>query len=99
MPIIPGQVRRSEREYATLPITLVKRAECFRKDDAAMMLDVSLFGMRVRTTLALDARDWVGVVAKGEFPHAIPAHVVWVRKDELSELTSAGIKFVPAFST
>jgi hypothetical protein len=86
-------VRRSERESEMVPITLVTRPEIFRQDEGAATMDTSLHGMKVRTTLALVRGEWVGVIPKGEFPHAIPAHVVWVREEESSHWTIAGIEF------
>jgi hypothetical protein len=92
------EIRRSERESASIPITLVTRPEVFRQDEEAITIDTSLHGMKVRTALSLVPGEWVGVIAKGEFPHAIPAHVVWVREDESSHWIFAGIEFVPALS-
>jgi len=90
----PNSGRRSERESTTIPISLVKHSGGFRQDDAAETIDVSLNGMKVRTALPLAPRDWVGVIAKDEFPHAIPAHVVWARVDEKTLWTFAGIEFL-----
>ncbi len=91
---IPDNLRLSAREAATIPISLVKRAESFRRDDAATTTDVSMTGMGIKTSMALIPGEWVGVIAKGEFPHAIPAHVVWAREDEATHWTYAGIQFV-----
>jgi len=91
---IPDFPRRWERELATIPIRLVLKAENFKADDSALAVDVSLCGMKVRTNLALVPGEWVGVVPKGEFPHAIPARVVWAREDESSHWTFAGIEFI-----
>lgn len=90
----PADLRRSERVSATIAISLVKGAECFRSDLGATTTDISLYGMRVRTMLTLVPGEWVGVVPKGEFPHAIPAHVVWVREEESSPWICAGIQFL-----
>ena len=86
-------IRRSERESTAIPISLVKHSGGFRQDDAAETIDVSLTGMKVRTALPLAPQDWVGVIAKDEFPHAIPAQVVWARVDEQTLWTFAGIQF------
>ena len=92
--IIPSNARRWERELATVPIRLVLKAESFKADDSATTIDVSLGGAKVQTNLALVPGEWVGVVPKGEFPHAIPARVVWAREDESSHWTLAGIEFL-----
>jgi hypothetical protein len=95
----PTNPRRWERERATIPISLVLKAEMFRSDDSATTVDVSLRGMRVRTKLTLVPGEWIGVVPKGEFPHAIPARVVWVREDESSHWIFAGLEFLQNVET
>ena len=86
--------RRWERQPASIPISLVLKADHFKADNSAITVDISLHGAEVRTNLALVPGEWVGVVPKGEFPHAIPTHVVWVREDEVSHWTFAGLEFV-----
>jgi len=95
----PSAIRRSDRESTAIPISLVKRSGGFRQDDAATTIDVSLNGMQVRTALPLAQDEWVGVIAKDEFPHAIPAHVVWVKVDEKTLWTFAGIEFLSGLPT
>jgi len=87
-------LRRWERELATISISLVLKAESFEADDLATTVDISLRGMKVRTRFALVPGEWVGVVPKGEFPHAIPARVVWAREEESSHWIFAGLEFV-----
>jgi len=72
----------------------VLKAENFKADDSAITVDVSLRGAKVQTRLALVPGEWVGLVPKGEFPHAIPARVVWVREDESIQRTVAGLEFI-----
>jgi hypothetical protein len=86
--------RRWERQPATIPISLVLKADHFKADNSAITVDISLHGAEVRTNLTLAPGEWVGVVPKGEFPHAIPTHVVWVREDEASRWTFAGLEFL-----
>jgi len=93
-PNIPVSPRRWERALATIPIRLVLKPENFKADDSATTVDVSLRGAKVETSLALVPGEWVGVIPKGEFPHAIPARVVWVREDESSHFTVAGLEFI-----
>ena len=88
--------RRWDRELSAIPIKLVLRAETFKSDNSAVTVDVSLRGMQVRTNLMLVAGEWVGVVPKGGFPHAIPGRVVWSREDEISRWIFAGIEFLEA---
>jgi ATP-dependent protease Clp ATPase subunit len=91
--------RRWEREAAHIPIKLVLKAERFKADNSAITVDVSLRGMRVQTNLTLIPGEWVGVVPKGGFPHAIPARVVWAREDEVSHWVFAGIEFLQTAET
>jgi hypothetical protein len=86
--------RRWERQPAAIPISLVLSADRSKTDDSAVTVDISLHGARVRTKLTLVPGEWVGVVPSGEFPHTIPARVVWVREDECSHWTSAGLEFL-----
>ena len=86
--------RRWERQPASIPISLVLKADHFKAENSAIAIDISLRGAAVRTNLALAPGEWVGVVPKGEFPHAIPTHVVWVREDAASHWTFAGLEFL-----
>ena len=85
--------RRWERQKATIPISLVIEAAPLNADDSAFTVDVSARGVGVRTKLALVRGEWVGVVTKGKTPRSIPALVVWVKKDESSHPTLAGLHF------
>jgi hypothetical protein len=85
--------RRWERQKATIPISLVLEAAPLHADDSALTVDVSPRGVGVRTKLALVRGEWVGVIAKGKSPRSIPALVIWVKKDESSHSTLAGLEF------
>ena len=85
--------RRWERQKTESPIRLVLDPARFKTDNSAVALDISLSGACVRTNLTLAPGDWVGVIPKGDFPHAIPGRVVWAREDEYSHWTFAGIEF------
>ena len=86
--------RQWERQKTESPIRLVLDPAHFKTDNSAVALDISLCGARVRTNLTLVPGDWVGVIPKGDFPHAIPARVVWAREDDYSHWTFAGIEFI-----
>ncbi len=86
--------RQWEREPASIPVSLVLRAEKFKSDPDATTIDISLSGIGVRTKLFLVPGEWVGIVPKGQFPQAIPARVAWVREDESQNLTIAGLTFL-----
>ena len=86
--------RQWEREPAAVPVSLVLSAENFKSDPAATTVDISLSGVGVRTKLFLIPGEWVGIVPKGQFPHAIPARVAWAREDESNNATVAGLTFI-----
>ena len=90
----PANRRRWERQPATIPISLVLKAENLKVDNSATILDFSLRGVGVLTTLALFPGERVRIVAKGEFPDDIPTRVVWVREDESNHLSVAGLEFL-----
>ena len=90
----PANRRRWERQPATIPIKLVLKAENLKVDNSATILDFSLRGMGVLTTLALFPGERVRIVAKGEFPDDIPTRVIWVREDESNHLSVAGLEFL-----
>ncbi len=93
-PTTTKDARRWERQPSSLKVNLVLKPEKFKVDKSATVVDISLNGMRVRTSLRLVVGDWVGVVPNWEFPHAIPSHVVWAREDEVSKWFYAGLEFV-----
>ena len=90
----PADLRRWERQPTTIPINLVLKADDLRVDNSATIIDFSLRGVGVLTALALVPGERVRIVAKGESPDAIPTRVVWVREDESSHWTFAGLEFL-----
>lgn len=99
-----GHLRRSQREAATIPVTLVVLPEG-SKDREAHTIDVSLRGVRVRTALKLVPGKQVGVVPKGEFPRVIPTHVIWIPtrvvwvRGEPDPWSVAGLEFLQTLPT
>ncbi len=79
---IPANLRRWERRPATIPTSFVLKAENLAVDDSAAIIDFSLRGVGVLTTLSLVPGERVRIVADGEFPDAVPTRVIWVREDE-----------------
>ena len=84
--------RRCERQPASIPISLVLETNPFKADDLAITVDISPRGASVRTKLALVLGDWVKVAAKEESTQVIAALVVWVREEESSHSTLAGLE-------
>jgi len=74
--------RRWERQPATIPISLVLKAENLTEDDSAGVIDFSLRGVGVLTSLVLVPGERVKIVANGKSPDAIFTRVAWVREDE-----------------
>jgi hypothetical protein len=77
-----------------MPISLALKGGSVKADDSALTVDISLRGACVRTKLTLVPGEWVGVVSSMEFLDAIPTRVVWVREDEYSHWTFAGLEFL-----
>ena len=91
-----ADLRRWERQPATIPISLVLRGEDLKVDNSATILDFSVRGVGVLTTLALFPGERVRIIAKGESPDDIPTRVVWVRQDVSNRLRVAGLEFLNA---
>jgi hypothetical protein len=89
----PAELRRREREPATIAVGLVSKVGELKSDTSASTINISLSGVRVRTKLALVPKQEVAVVIEGQFSQTIPGRVVWVREDKSSHWTTAGIKF------
>ena len=87
-------LRRWERQLATIQVSLVLKAEDRKVDNLATITDFSPGGVGVLTTLALVPGEQVGIVAKGEFRRAVPARVVWVEEAEPSHTNYAGLEFL-----
>jgi hypothetical protein len=86
--------RRWDRDTVTMPVRLVLSPERFKSDNSATTVDVSLRGMKVKTSLDLIPGEWIGIVPKTGFPQAIPARVVWSHEDEATRWIYAGIEFL-----
>jgi hypothetical protein len=95
MPRIPiANLRLAEREVVALPVSLVLRSEGRQASYEASTINLSLGGACIQTHLKLEPGEWVGIVPKGEFPHAIPSRVVWVRqKDDSALFFLTGLQF------
>ena len=87
--------RRWERQPATIPISLVLKAENLTEDESAGVIDFSLRGVGVLTSLMLIPGERVRIFANGEFPDSISTRVAWVREDEddSSHWRFAGLEF------
>ena len=92
----PADLRRWGRQPATVPVSLVLKAENLKVDNSATVIDFSFRGVGVLTTLALFPGERVRIIAKGEFPDDIPARVVWLREDVSNHLSVAGLEFLDA---
>jgi hypothetical protein len=90
----PSHTRRQwQRQPSINPIGLMLEDVLFKAHDSAITVDVSPRGASVRTKLALVRGQWLKVAANREFTEAMAAIVIWVRYDESSHLTFAGLEF------
>jgi hypothetical protein len=90
----PVHTRRLwQRQASNIPISLILEDAPFKAHDQATTVDISPRGASVRTQLALVRGEWLNVATNGEFTQAMAAIVVWVRYDQASQLTSAGLEF------
>ena len=83
--------RRWQRQPSN---SLVLEADRSKADDSAITVDISPHGASVQTNLGLVLGEWLKVARNREFTHDFAAHVVWVREDEASHSTFAGLEFL-----
>ena len=91
---IHGDLRQWERERVAIPVGLVLKSGELKSDITTATINISLSGMSVLTKLALVPTQEVAIVIKGQFSQTIPARVVWVREDDSSHSTYAGIELL-----
>ena len=85
---------RSQRTPATIPIRLVLESEGFRVEHEASTVDLSVQGIKVRAPLALLPGEMVGIIARGDSRHTIPARVVWAQRAGADLWSLAGLVFL-----
>jgi hypothetical protein len=83
-----------ERQPAVIPVNLILGSDELPSDTFTATLDISLSGIAVQTMLTLAPRQEVGVVFTGDFTQTLRARVIWVRRDESSNSTIAGLKYL-----
>jgi hypothetical protein len=88
-----AELRGREREPANIPVGVVSQVGELKSDTSASTVNISLSGVRIRTKLALVPKQKVAITIEGQFSQTIPGRVVWVRQDQSSPWTTAGIKF------
>ena len=85
---------RSPRTPATIPIRLVLEFEGFRVEHEATTVDLSVGGIKVHAALAKLPGERVGILARGESRHIIPARVVWTQRAGADLCSLAGLEFM-----
>ena len=90
----PADLRQSQRIPAAIPIRLVVESEDFKAEHEASTIDLSLRGIKVRTSFALLPGEIVGIITRGDSRHAISACVVWVHRGGPGLWSLAGLEFV-----
>jgi hypothetical protein len=87
-------LRKWERETIAIPASIVLRADKSDSEIATTIVDISLCGVAIRTEVELVPNQELEIVITGEFSRAMPARVVWVRRDQFSQGTIVGLKFL-----
>jgi hypothetical protein len=90
----PADLRQSQRIPAAIPIRLVVESEDFKAEHEASTIDLSLRGVKVRTSFALLPGETVGVITRGDSRYAISARVVWVHRVGTDLWSLAGLEFL-----
>jgi hypothetical protein len=90
----PSDLRQSQRIPATIPIRLAVESEDFKVEHEASTIDLSLRGVKVRTSFALLAGETVGIITSGDSRHTISARVVWVQRVGTDLWSLAGLEFL-----
>lgn len=93
-PASSSHIRRSRRVSATIPISLLMEREDSKTEHGATTVDLSRYGVRVRTALALFPGQMVGVVPSRDSGQVIPTRVVWVQQAESGHGSLAGLEFL-----
>ena len=84
--------RRSERQRVKLAVILVIERE--EIDQSSLTLDLSEYGLRVKTAATLAPGQPVGVLLGDRPESVIDARVVWVGKVESDQARQAGLEFL-----
>jgi hypothetical protein len=69
-------------------------SEGFRVEHEAFTVDLSVQGIKVRAALALLPGERVGIIARGDSRHTIPARVVWSQRTGADQWSLAGFEFL-----
>ena len=85
---------RWTREPVAIPVSLILDSDHPRSYTFTATLDISMSGVAVETRLPLVPKQEVAIVFTGDFSQTIRARVIWARKDESSNATIAGLKFL-----
>jgi len=92
-PVPSSPVRRSRRVTSAIPMRIMPGASRIGFD--AHLVDLSLMGVRIQTTVALFAGDLIRIADWGDYGLPIASRVVWVQAIEAGGFL-AGLEFLPA---
>ncbi len=86
--------RRSSRAREANPIRLALASEDYGVGHAAITMNESLCGVRIRTDVPLSPGEKIEIFPQGGSQQRIPARVVWVREPGPSAGYVAGLEFL-----
>jgi hypothetical protein len=86
--------RRSSRAREANPIRLAIASEDYGVGHAAITMNQSLQGVRIRTDVSLSPGEKILIFPQGGSQQRIPARVVWVREPEPGVGYVAGLEFL-----
>jgi hypothetical protein len=86
--------RRSLRVGEANPIRLAIASEDYGVGHAAITMNESLCGVRIRTDVPLSPGEKILIFPQGGSQQRIPARVVWVRRPMSSAGYVAGLEFL-----
>src|SRR6267143_7140171 len=86
--------RQSAREAVTIPVTMLVESEGETVPHPSRMVDVSLWGTKLKTSLMVPPGLHVRVASAKGPTVAVPAKVVWSRRPVFGEEAEVGLEFL-----
>jgi hypothetical protein len=98
-PVPPALLRRAQRVSATIPVSLVVESGDSTVERDAYTVDLSRYGVRIRTAHALSPGEKIAIIPSGDSGQTIPGRVVWVQRGEFGRGSLAGLEFLSPLLT
>jgi hypothetical protein len=90
--------RQSAREAVTIPVAMLVESEGETIPHPSRMVDVSVWGTRLKTRLVVPPGLRVRVASPKGPAFAVPAKVVWSRRPVFGEEAEVGLEFLQPIS-